>query len=115
MDGSLLQKWKKSAMKKCILPGVHLNPGVYRRQINFFRKGMLNLAFETYIVVSLVYTFFRIFAQCVEGQHGSRMRHLEIEAYIVVVWDLMLVSKLKFGLQSIIKVFAAFWKGQFCL
>ena len=81
MDGSLLQKWKKSAMKKCILPGV------YRRQINFFRKGMLNLAFETNIVVSLVHTFFRIFAQCVEGQYGSRMRHLEIEAYIVVVWS----------------------------
>ena len=71
MDGSLLQKWKKSAMKKCILPGVHLNPGVYRRQINFFRKGMLNLAFETNIVVSLVYTFFRIFAQCVEEPHAS--------------------------------------------
>ena len=76
MDGSLLQKWKKSAMKKCIL-----------MQINFFRKGMLNLAFETNIVVSLVHTFFRIFAQCVEGQYGSRMRHLEIEAYIVVVWS----------------------------
>ena len=74
-------------MKKCTLPGVHLNPGVYGRQINFFRKGMLNLAFETNIVVSLVYTFFRIFAQCVEGQYGSRMRHLEIEAYIVVVWS----------------------------
>ena len=69
-------------MKKCILPIL------YCRQINFFRKGMLNLAFETNIVVSLVYTFFRIFAQCVEGQYGSRMRHLEIEAYyIVVVWS----------------------------